>query len=149
MKTYKLDLMNKTLTITKAFEDAVNTGEGMEYDLYMKFQKEIPGLKVVRRTHKTPTKYKSKSGKVSRCNPNKNLTYKNMEDFILALPDSEELWAAFHCLRDSGNNIQTSKYATVRRWFLEQFPKYTESPLYYFYNKVEVVSIVPFLAGVA
>ncbi len=149
MKNYRLDLMNKTLTITKAFEDAVATGEGTEYELYMKFQKEIPGLKVVRRTHKTPAKYKSKSGRVSHCNPSKNLTYKNMEDFILAIPDSEELWAAFHCLRDGGNNIQTNKYATVRRWFMEQFPNYRKTPLYYFYNKVDVIPVDSFLADAA
>ena len=48
MKNFTLSLTTKTLTITKAFEDAVATGEGKEYELYMRLLREIPGLIVVR-----------------------------------------------------------------------------------------------------
>ena len=56
MKGYTLSLSAKTLTITKAFEDAVSKGEGEAYDLYTKFMREIPGLTVIRNTHATPSK---------------------------------------------------------------------------------------------
>ena len=83
MKGYTLSLATKTLTITKAFEDAVSKGEGEAYDLYTKFMREIPGLTVVRKTHKTPTKYTSKStGETFNCNQFKNLKYENMREFI-------------------------------------------------------------------
>ena len=49
MKGYTLSLSAKTLTITKAFEDAVSKGEGEAYALYTKFMREIPGLTVVRK----------------------------------------------------------------------------------------------------
>ena len=82
MKGYTLSLSAKTLTITKSFEDAVSKGEGEAYDLYTKFMREIPGLTVVRKTHKTPTKYTNNQGEKFNCNQFKNLTYDNMEGFI-------------------------------------------------------------------
>ena len=91
MKGYSLNLTAKTLTITKAFEDAIAKGEGGAYELYTKFMRDIPGLTVIRKTHATPRKYVSKStGETFNCNQFKNLTYKNMEGFINGLSNSED-----------------------------------------------------------
>ena len=57
MNGYKLNLTAKTLTITKEFEEAIAQGEGKAYELYTKFLRDIPGLTVIRKTHKTPSKY--------------------------------------------------------------------------------------------
>ena len=48
MEKYKLDVVNKTLTISKAFADALaNPTENCpEYDLYTRLMQEIPGLTV-------------------------------------------------------------------------------------------------------
>ncbi len=145
MKNYTLSLTTKTLTITKAFEDAVATGEGVEYETYMKFMRDIPGLTVIRKTHKTPATYTSSSSKEKfRCNQFKNLTYKNMEKFIEALPNSDELMVPYKFLKEHGSLPQTSRYTAVRRWFVAQFPKFRKNPLFYLYNKVSPINSVPF-----
>ena len=146
MKGYTLNLSAKTLTITKAFEDAVSKGEGEAYDLYTKFMREIPGLTVVRKTHKTPTKYTSKStGEKFNCNQFKNLTFDNMKAFIEGLPNSEKFMKSYNFLRYYGGLPQTSRYTAVRKWFVAQFPDFRKNPLFYLYNEVNVVNIVPFI----
>lgn len=142
---YNLNLATRTLTITKAFEDEVNSGEGKEYDLYMKFLREIPGLIVERRTHASPTKYKTKSGEVYHCNQFKNLKYENMEGFINGLPDNAEYLRAYNFLKNCGSLVQTARYTAVRKWFVAQFPNFRKNPLFYLYNKVDVIDFVPFI----
>ena len=146
MKGYTLNLSAKTLTITKAFEDAVSKGEGEAYDLYTKFMREIPGLTVVRKTHKTPTKYTSKStGEKFNCNQFKNLTFDNMKAFIEGLPNSEKFMKSYNFLRYYGGLPQTSRYTAVRKWFVAQFPEFRKNPLFYLYNEVKVVNIAPYI----
>ena len=146
MKGYTLSLSAKTLTITKAFEDAVSKGEGEAYDLYTKFMREIPGLTVVRKTHKTPTKYTSKStGEKFNCNQFKNLTYDNMEGFINGLPNSEDYLKAYNFIKNCGSLPLTSRYTAVRKWFVAQFPEFRKNPLFYLYNEVNVVNIAPYI----
>ena len=146
MKGYTLSLTAKTLTITKAFEDAVSKGEGEAYDLYTKFMREIPGLTVIRKTHATPTKYTSKStGEKFNCNQFKNLTFKNMEGFINGLSNSEDYLKPYNFLKNCGSLPQTSRYTAVRKWFVAQFPEFRKTPLFYFYNEVKVVDIAPYI----
>ena len=146
MKGYTLSLATKTLTITKAFEDAVSKGEGEAYDLYTKFMREIPGLTVVRKTHKTPTKYTSKStGETFNCNQFKNLKYENMEGFINGLPNKQDYLPAYNFLKNCGSLPLTSRYTAVRKWFVAQFPEFRKNPLFYLYNEVKVVDIAPFI----
>ena len=146
MKGYTLSLSAKTLTITKAFEDAVSKGEGEAYDLYTKFMREIPGLTVIRKTHATPSKYVSKStGEKFNCNQFKNLTYDNMEGFINGLPNSEDYLKAYNFIKNCGSLPLTSRYTAVRKWFVAQFPEFRKNPLFYLYNEVKVVDIAPFI----
>jgi hypothetical protein len=146
MKGYTLSLSAKTLTITKAFEDAVSKGEGEAYDLYTKFMRDIPGLTVVRKTHKTPTKYTSKStDETFNCNQFKNLKYENMEGFINGLPNSQDYLPAYNFLKNCGSLPLTSRYTVVRKWFVAQFPEFRKNPLFYLYNEVKVVNIAPYI----
>ena len=146
MKGYTLSLSAKTLTITKAFEDAVSKGEGEAYDLYTKFMRDIPGLTVVRKTHATPTKYTSKStGETFNCNQFKNLKYENMEGFINGLPNNEEYLKAYNFIKNCGSLPLTSRHTAVRKWFVAQFPEFRKNPLFYLYNEVKVVNIAPFI----
>ena len=145
MKGYTLNLTAKTLTITKAFEDAVSKGEGEAYELYTKLMRDIPGLSVVRKTHDTPRKYTNKQGETFNCNQFKNLTYDNMEGFIKGLSNSEELLRAYNFLKNCGGLPLTSRYTAVRKWFVVQFPDFRKNPLFYLYNEVKVVDIVPFI----
>ena len=142
---YNLNLPTRTLTITKAFEDEVNSGKGAEYEIYMKFLREIPGLIVERRTHASPTKYKTKSGEEYYCNQFKNLKYENMEGFINGLPDNAEYLRAYNFLKNCGSLVQTARYTAVRKWFVAQFPHFRKNPLFYLYNPVKIVDIAPFI----
>ena len=127
MKNYKFDFTTKTLTITKAFADEAENPTTEEYAILMKFQQDFPNLKIVRKTHKTPSKYHTKSGEVYNYNQYKNLSYENMERFIKALPEGEsktKVLEAYNFLRNHAGFIQTNAYKKVREWFVEQFPLY-------------------------
>ena len=139
MNTYKMDFTTKTLTITKAFADAAADPNSAEYSLLMKFHQDIPNLIVVQKTHKTPSKYRNANGETTKRNQFKNLTYKNMERFMNALPQREELMKVYHFLRYDAGLVQSSAYKTVRDWFMAQFPKFRSNPLFYTNNTVEVI----------
>ena len=146
MRNYVLNLSEKTLTITKAFEDAIATGEGAEYELYTKFLRDIPGLTVIRRTHASPSKCVSKAtGEKFNCNQFKNLTYKNMEAFINGLPDGDDFLMPYNFIKTCGSLPLTSRYTAVRRWFVAQFPEFRKNPLFYLYNKPTVLETLSFI----
>jgi len=144
--TYKMDFASKTLTLSKAFADAATNPESEEYNIILRFQQDIPNLKIVRKTHKTPTRYKNKvSGEITVRNQFKNLTYKNMERFMNALPKSEEYLKVYNFLRNDAGLVQASAYKTVRDWFMAQFPKFRSNPLFYIKNEPKVIDISSFL----
>lgn len=146
MENYKINLVNKTLIVTASFEKAMNDPTSDEYRLYIQLQHDIPGLKVSRRTHKSPSKYHSKSGEVFRCNQYKHLTYENMERFISLLPKRDELMEVYDYIRYGAGLVQTSCYAAVRRWFEAQFPDFRKNPLFYFNQDFKVITdIEPFI----
>lgn len=146
MENYKFNPVSKTLIVTAAFEKAMNDPTTPEYGLYVQFQRNIHDLKVSRRTHKSPTKYRNKSGEVFRCNQYKHLTYENMERFIKALPKRDELMEVYNYIRYGAGLVQTSCYAAVRRWFEAQFPDLRKNPLIYFNQDIKVITnIEPFI----
>ena len=144
-KNFSLDIANKTLTINSAFAEAIETGEGADYQTYKRLMEDIPGLTVIRKTHATPRKYTNKQGEKFNCNQFKNLTYDNMESFIKRLPNNKELEKSFDFLKNHGSLPQTSRYTVVRKWFVAQFPEFRKNPLFYLYNEVKVVNIAPFI----
>ena len=142
---YKIDFVEKTLTITKEFDDKAQDPASKEFGILMNLQNSIPGLTVIRKTHATPRKYINKQGEKFNCNQFKNLTYKNMEGFIKGLSNSKEHMEAFNFLKNYGSLPLTSRYPVVRKWFVAQFPEFRKNPLFYLYNEVEVIDIRPFL----
>ncbi len=145
--TYKMDFASKTLTLTKAFSDACADPTSAEYAILTHFQRDFPDLKIVRKTHKTPTKYHNANGTTTRCNQFKNLTYENMESFINALPESDskvKVMEAYTFLRYGAGFVQTNAYRTVRDWFIAQFPMYRSNPLFYISNEVNVIDLTAF-----
>lgn len=140
MENYKFNPVSKTLIVTAAFEKAMNNPASEEYRLYIQLQHDIPGLKVSRRTHKSPTRYHNKRGEVFRCNQYKHLTYENMERFIAALPQRDKLIEVYEFIRYGAGLAQTSCYAAVRRWFEAQFPELHKDPLRYLDGNFEVLT---------
>ena len=145
MERYTFNPVAKTLVITAAFAKAIQDINSAEYALYTQLMADIPNLEVIRKTHKTPTKYQTKTGEKFNCNQFKNLTFDNMKAFIAGLPNSEEIMKSYDFLRDCGVLPQTSRYTVVRKWFIAQFPEFRKNPLFYLYNEVKVIDITPFV----
>jgi hypothetical protein len=138
MEQYKLSIISKTLTISKAFEKATSDPTSEEYALYMQLIKDIPDLKVCRKTHKTPSKYCNKNGEEFRCNQFKNLTIDRMDRFIDSLPN-KHLYKRQYDQIKSAACLQPSPYALIRTWFVAQFPKFRTEPWIYYEKPVDVV----------
>lgn len=135
MKSYKLNLAAKTLTITKEFEEAVAKGNTPEYQLYKKLMREIPGLTVEHRTHKRPTSYKTRTGEIVKHNKNKGLTYERMEAFISTFSNSKELMEQYDYIKQHSIN----PYSAAAGWFEAQFPHFRKNPLFYLAEEVKVL----------
>ncbi len=138
MERYNFDAATQTLTLTAAFAKAANDPTTAEYRLLRKIKGDFPMVDVVMRTHKTPAKYKTKSGEVLTHNPAKNLSYAKMEAYMNALPNGEKFLAEYNNLR-SVALLCDSPYTIVRRWFEAQFPKFRTDPLFYIKNEVDVI----------
>ena len=139
MEYYKLNLADKTLTVSKAFEDAVAKGNTAESKLLNKLLKDIPGLEILHKTHSTPKFYVNKNGEVTQRNQFKNLKYVNMEQFMSGLPDNEKYFTEYRYLREHASKPQHSQYALVRKWFIAQFPLFRNNPLFYLNNSPELI----------
>ena len=73
-QAYKVDFTTRTITITAEFEKAMSNPEAAEYKIIRQLCADFPGMRIVKRTHRTPTHYTSKNGEKSACNPYKNLS---------------------------------------------------------------------------
>jgi hypothetical protein len=144
MKGCKIDFVKKTLTITKEFEDKMQDMNSAEYGYYNRVITEIPGIVVLRRTHKTPTKYVNKNNEKFYCNQFKNLKFERMEKFMSSLSRADEYMAEYNFLKYYAGVIQTNKYALVRKWFVAQFPEFRKNPLIYLYKQPEVLNAKDF-----
>lgn len=115
--TYKIDFVNNTLTMSKAFEDALNNPNSQEYKLFLQLRADFPGMTIIRKTRRAPKKAR----------PTKNLTYKHMEQYMSVFQNADELLAQFKVVRECSKQ-QSSPYKFVLNWFKTQFPKYKELP---------------------
>lgn len=149
MNAYKLDFVSNVITITADFAKAMNNPDSEEYKTIAKIRRDFPEMEIVRKTHKTPSKYRTKDGKIFNCNQFKNLTYENMETFMMGLPNGEEYLNEYLFLRNHASDIQTNGYTLIRRWFVKQFPDYQKNPLTYIHTQPEVVSAAEAMADTA
>ena len=141
MERYTFNPVAKTLVITAAFAKAIQNIESEEYALYTQLMADIPNLEVIRKTHASPKKCVSKStGETFKCNQFKNLTYKNMETFIMGLPTAEAYMEEYLFLKNYAAEVQTNGYTIIRRWFVAQFPDFRKNPIVYLTNQPAVVS---------
>ena len=145
-KAYSVNYIDGTITVNSSFYEKLQDPTSEEYKLIKAIRADYPEMRIMNRTHKTPSKYTSKStGETFNCNQFKNLTYKNMEGFINGLPNSQDYLKAYNFIKNCGSLPLTSRYTAVRKWFVAQFPEFRKNPLFYLYNEVKVVNIVPFI----
>jgi hypothetical protein len=97
--TYKVDFVNNTLTMTKAFEDAASNPTSQEYKLLQQIRADFPGLTIIRKTRRAPKKARH----------TKNLTYANMEKYMSVFKNSVELLAQFEVVKECSKQ-QPSPY---------------------------------------
>ena len=140
MNTYKVDFVANTITITAAFAKAMNDPTSAEYKIIAQIRKDFPEMEIIRKTHKTPSKYQTKTGEKFNCNQFKNLTYKNMETFIMGLPAAEAYMEEYLFLKNYAAEVQTNGYTIIRRWFVAQFPDFRKNPIVYLTSQPAVVS---------
>ena len=140
MNTYKVDFVANTITITAAFAKAMNDPTSAEYKIIAQIRKDFPEMEIIRKTHKTPSKYQTKTGEKLNCNQFKNLTYKNMETFIMGLPSAEAYMEEYLFLKNYAAEVQTNGYTIIRRWFVAQFPDFRKNPIVYLTTQPAVVS---------
>ncbi len=135
-KSYVFDACANTLTITKAFADALQNPTSDESKIFRAIKADNPTITICHRTHKTKVGYKNQFNK---------LTYKNMEAYMEMIPNSTELLKAYNTLKACANLFRKSPYTAVREWFVAQFPKYNEDPMFHLTGVQNVVSIDKYL----
>ena len=139
MNGYKFDAVKQTLTLSASFADAMNDPESGEYALVRRFQHDFPSLVIVRKTHKTPSRYKNSDGSITNRNKHSGLSYKRMERFMSALPDGVDYLKAYFDLREKAEAMCASPYAVVSAWFMRQFPEFRTNPLCYLGNAPAII----------
>ncbi len=141
MKSYKFDIVSQTLTMTAAFAEAASDPTSAEYKLVRKFQRDFPNLRIDRKTHTTPTRYRNNDGSITARNKHNGLTYERMECFIIAMSpkDDTDYLEAFYDVRDKAEKMCASPYSTVSKWFMRQFPKFRTNPLFYIDHQPDII----------
>ena len=149
MEKFLFDAVSRTLTITSKFAEMMNNPASDEYQLVAQFQKDFPGLRIAKRTHRTPTRYNTKSGETYNRNQFKDLTYDRMEKFMRVLPQGEAYLTEYETVKAFAEVVKHNGYPIVRSWFIEQFPHYRKKPLFYLNNAPLVLHGSTFIESVA
>ena len=136
---YRIDFTKMTLIMTADFARNAYIEDTEEYKILTRLKKDFPDLKIERKTHRTPSKYKTKEGEEFARNPFRGLTYKRMETFISKIPNSEVYRAEYDCVKDFATSINGNGYPLVRNWFIAQFPNFRSDPMFYLKNKPVLV----------
>lgn len=134
MEKFCFDIVNRTLTLTAKFCTKMANPESEEYKTIIRLQADFPDLKIIQRSHATPSSYITKSGEKYKRNQFKDLTYERMERFIAAIPQNEAYMAEYRAVKAFACEAKRNGYPLVRNWFIEQFPKFRKDPLFYFQN---------------
>ena len=124
MKNLKITTLNdKQAQVTKAFQKQAVIFGTEEYKLWREYKKDFPEAQmVVKKIAKNPNK-----------KTYKNMTYANMETYIMQQPNAKELMDEFYRQRKLAS-ISKNPYKYVLNWFIEKFQDSDE----YFTNMVTV-----------
>lgn len=114
-KGFTIDHLKKEIIVTKAFLARASQLDTQEFDTVQNLMMILSGYKFVKRDS-------------IKKNPNKktyrNLTYKNMEEYIKLMDGSSAL-QEFEKVKKA-SSIVPSPYAYVKKWFLKNYPDYLE-----------------------
>ena len=117
MNECKINFTANTITISKSFADAASDPTSAECEKLSKLQAAYPGMRIVHKTHRSP----------SKANVNKGLTYACMEGYINLHENAAELLITFETVKAIAAK-QKNPYQFTRGWFMKQFPDYGKLP---------------------
>ena len=114
MMNYNYDVLNNTLTVSEKFLKAAGKYNSAEYNVVKQLHADNPNMQIV------VEKKQQKSA-------NKNLTFKQMEEFIMVVDADKK--TQFEMVKKI-SRVQSSPYHYVKTWFEHQFPHYTEQVVF-------------------
>ena len=114
--TYEIDLINKTVVVSKAFMDKATQYGSKEFKLLDNFQK--MGLRIINQT---------RTKKAAKPEGNKLLTYKMMRDYLAMLDDADDMLTMFDTLR-AGYKSDAKRLEKMNEWFRAECPRYGAVP---------------------
>lgn len=117
MKEYKINFTANTITVIKSFALAASDPGKPEFETLSKLQAAYPGMRIVHKTHRSP----------SKANANKGLTYERMEGYINLHENAAELLIKFEAVKEIAAK-QKNPYLFTKGWFMQQFPDYGKLP---------------------
>lgn len=142
---YRIDFSRMTLIMTAEFAANAYDPTTAEYKVLTRLKKDFPDLKIERKTHRTPTKYRTKSGEEYEHNQFKDLTYKRMEKFLSYIPNGAKYQKEYDFVKDFATSMNGNGYTLVRKWFMKQFPNFLKNPMFYLTNSPDVLSGFAFM----
>lgn len=117
-KGYKILFESNTVIMNKKFAAAAANYGTPENTLIKNIRNDFPGMKeVVVSGHEQ-----------KKAHANTRFTYKNMEQYISAYDNSEELLKMFARVKKLSTPL-ASPYKYVSDWFVAQFPDYKKTPI--------------------
>lgn len=117
MREYKISFTTSTITISKSFALVASDPSKPEFETLSKLQAAYPGMRIVHKTHRSP----------SKANANKGLTYERMEGYINLHENAAELLVTFDAVKAIAAE-QKNPYLFTKGWFMQQFPDYGKLP---------------------
>lgn len=112
---YSYDALTNTLSLTTSFAKKASQLNTPEYKILLQLRLDNPGMKIEKATPKASS------------NRPVSIPFAKMEGFIAQCPNSQERLAAFNKVK-ALSKIQTSPYAYVRTWFLDNYANYSDQP---------------------
>lgn len=104
-----------TAQVTKAFEKKACIFGTEEFKLWREYKKEFPKAKMVTKSIKKNPDQKNR----------RNMTFKNMEEYIKTQPNAKELEEEFKTIKQR-SKIQKSPYQYVLSWFEAKFEGFND-----------------------
>ena len=142
---YRIDFTTMTLIMTADFANRAYNPATEEYEVLTRLKKDFPGLRIERKTHRTPAKYKTKSGEEYTHNQFKDLTYKRMEKFLSRIPNGATYQKEYEFVKEFATDLNGNGYPIVRKWFVAQFPHFRKDPMFYLNNSPLVLHSKKFI----
>ena len=110
---YNYDVQTNTLTMSPAFAKQASRYGTPEYNLLMQLRHDYPGLNIEVEASKKTT--------------HGGLSFEQMENHIQHCKDADKRICAFGKVKELSKS-QANPYAYVKKWFLENYANYSETP---------------------